>query len=65
MKMNLSGAKMESLVCLTVAVVCIFAQTYKNPYNFGGRQNWRIFLGLTNGRQVSAERCILVALFYQ
>lgn len=23
---------------------------YRNPYNFGGRQNWRIFLGLTNGR---------------
>nr|XP_037282850.1 palmitoyltransferase ZDHHC16-like isoform X2 [Rhipicephalus microplus] len=23
---------------------------YKNPYDFGPRQNWRIFLGLTNGR---------------
>ena len=27
-------------------------QTYRNPYNFGGRQNWRIFLGLTHGRLV-------------
>lgn len=23
---------------------------YKNPYDFGPRRNWRLFLGLTNGR---------------
>lgn len=24
--------------------------TYKNPYNFGRRKNWKLFLGLTHGR---------------
>ncbi|KAK3851112.1 hypothetical protein Pcinc_040098 [Petrolisthes cinctipes] len=27
-------------------------QIYHNPYNFGVLENWRIFLGLTNGRDV-------------
>ncbi|XP_023233186.1 palmitoyltransferase ZDHHC16-like [Centruroides sculpturatus] len=27
-------------------------KTYKNPYNFGPRKNWIIFLGLTNGRDL-------------
>lgn len=25
-------------------------KTYINPYNFGKRKNWRIFLGLVKGR---------------
>lgn len=27
-------------------------RTYVNPYNFGSRKNWRIFLGLVQGRYV-------------
>jgi len=50
-----------------IADCCACPQKYRNPYNFGGRQNWRIFLGLTNGRSdVSAllfyrQRCSVQA----
>lgn len=27
-------------------------RVYQNPYNFGSRENWRLFLGLKNGRYV-------------
>ncbi|KAH6947371.1 hypothetical protein HPB50_018526 [Hyalomma asiaticum] len=44
---------------------------YKNPYDFGPRKNWRIFLGLTNGRFVFSsaaapqETCFLKAVKYR
>ena len=41
--------------CGSQASVDQCVQKYRNPYNFGGRQNWRIFLGLTNGRSVVFE----------
>ena len=28
------------------------SQEYRNPYDFGGTENWRIFFGLSHGRQV-------------
>ncbi|KAF4531438.1 hypothetical protein B566_EDAN004208 [Ephemera danica] len=27
-----------------------FGKVYENPYNFGRKINWKVFLGLTNGR---------------
>jgi len=29
-----------------------FFQTYVNPYDFGKKRNWMLFLGLVNGRSV-------------
>lgn len=31
-------------------------KTYRNPYDFGTKKNWKLFLGLVNGRSVLIYR---------
>lgn len=32
------------------------SKSYVNPYNFGQRKNWKIFLGLVQGRSVKFDK---------
>ncbi|CAD6994351.1 unnamed protein product [Ceratitis capitata] len=38
-------------------------KTYVNPYNFGARKNWKLFLGLVRGR--SFWRCVLLPSWHK
>jgi hypothetical protein len=44
------GSHKDFTVVLQFLALLIYFQMFKNPYGFGFKRNWKMFLGLNNGR---------------